>query len=193
MSEHVVNVLAAIIEPKQQDLRKNFELIDPRNPELGYVREVLTPEERKILGKHHRTSHWKQMNSMGVRHNVMSFYIPSPEIPGTGGRLMWIEGMLAKWPGDSFIVGVWNPDGSQYGTTIIPAVTAWNEETGESDILVPESIEGTPVYPISDRVMECMPDDVTYDPVTGAEVTRVPASKYKDVIQMSGWKPRRWS
>lgn len=78
------------------------------------------------------------------------------------------------------VVGAWNPDGSQYGTTIVIGVDGV------------ETIVGTPIYPLHPKLLDFMPDDVVYDE-NGLEVSRKRPTKLKQVHKYLGWADRRWT
>lgn len=83
-------------------------------------------------------------------------------------------------------MGSWNMDGTRYGISR----HFINQGTMEAPDIV-ETIEGTPSIPLHPSLMGVMPDDVTYDE-SGNEVSRQPASTFKQVILKCGQKPRRF-
>lgn len=90
-----------------------------------------------------------------------------------------------KWWGG--VVGAWNRDGTQYGTTTVPATYDF-----DGNEVTPSSITGTPIYAINPNILKFMPDDVTYDS-EGNETSRTPALAPKEVNKLLGWGDRIWA
>jgi len=55
-----------------------------------------------------------------------------------------------------------------------------------------EVVQGTHMYPIHAQYLKIFPDDVTYDE-DGNETSRTAAVAPKEVNNILGWKPRRWT
>jgi hypothetical protein len=89
-------------------------------------------------------------------------------------------GNIAKWlglyAGKAFVCGAWHMGGLQLGTAL--------DEDG--------NLIGSPLYPIDPRLVEFMPDDVTYNE-DGAELSRTPATEPKQLNLMAGQKPRNFT
>lgn len=114
----MINVLFAVNQDTYEKLRDNFR----RDEDGNRLRTDLTDAQAKKL----RTSihsHWKTPTLGGTVYHVASWYVP--EIYGDGSRdavitdgLKWVEFLTNKWPSKFHILGAWNKDGSQFGTTI---------------------------------------------------------------------------
>jgi len=187
----MINVLIAIEQAVAVKLRDNFRLIDKDNPELGTVRNDLTPAQKKKL-KMAYSGHHKKVTVAGTTYIIIDFYFPPITVGSTKDpveddpRLLWLERFKELLPGKEFVLGAWDRTGAQYGTKIIPPTY---DENG--DEVTGETIEGTPVYPIHARLLDVMPDDVTYDE-NGNETSRTAATAPKQVHKILGWKDRRW-
>lgn len=179
-----VNVLFALKDSHYQLLLDNFRVDQFGNR----IRTDLTKTQARKL-RHNYTGAWPSPTIGANVYHVLSFTFPeeledSNDI--TAGH-KWIEFLLTKWPNVWIVVGCWNRNGTQWGTTLVTAV--YDDQGNE---ITPETVIGTPVYPVHPQHMRIMPDDVTYDE-NGNEVSRTPASAPKDVNLICGWSPRRWA
>ena len=180
-----VNVLFALKEINYQRLKDNFRA----DADGNRIRTDFTVSQALKL-KDHYDGTWPPVTIASTQYRVIMFTFP--EIPNDRGDISsghkWVDFLVNNpdFSGAFILIGVWNMDGSQWGTTIVPAV---RDEDGTE--ITPESIEGTPVYPLHPQHMLIMPDDVTYDQ-DGNETSRVPAAAPKDVCLVGGWEPRIW-
>jgi len=88
-----------------------------------------------------------------------------------------LEQMLQAY--NPVIVGMWNPDGTEYGTEKVIA------EDGT------EGITGTPIYPFdSQEYLGMMPDEIVTDADGNVVSTSRPAQA-KELHNWAGWKKRR--
>lgn len=169
----MINVIFAINQTTWDLLKQNFQ----RDVDGIRLRTDLTVEQASKL-RSNIFGHWKVPNIAGTDYHVISWYVPSTT---------WIEFLLTEYPGKFIIVGAWRRDGSQFGTTIVPAT--YDENLVEA---TPETVIGTPQYPIHAQYMKIFPDDVTYDQ-NGNELTRSAAAAPKEVNKLFGWSDRRWT
>ncbi len=173
----LVNVLFAVRPAVRKALLDNFRLKDPDDPSLGRVREDLTLAQARKL-RNAFTGRWGKITVNGKVFAILCFYVPSTPMSRTNKKLRWVEFILRRWPARFFVVGVWNRDGTQYGTRIEPPeYTAEVAADGTvSQIMTkPQTITGTPVYPVHPRAIEFMPN-----------------GEFEDVLNFSGWAKRRW-
>lgn len=183
-----VNVILAVNDDTWQRLKDNFTLVDPEDLSLGYVQNDLTNAERRKLRGAYR-GHWKSPTLGGTVYHAISLYVPAERI-GETDQLKYVEYLPNKWPNKFIIIGVWNRDGTQWGTYKVPA--QWDISDPWNPVqTVPETIAGTPVYPIPAQALQLMPDDVIYD-ANGQEISRNTATNFKNVHTLSGWKERNW-
>ena len=84
------------------------------------------------------------------------------------------------------IIGIWNLDGSELGTTIIKHPAVYNEEELITEAF--ETIEGTPKYPFKKDVYQgLIPPRIQTDE-EGNETSRV---EFYDICNFSGFKTKR--
>ena len=182
-----VNVLFGITKPTVAILRGNY----ARNlDDTGYERNELTEDERQRF-KLYMSGHWKSEVSGAVEWDCISSYVDTvitdPRNDPDNPELRDVIAALDKFAGNIFVIGVWNVDGTQYGTKRIQAT--YDVEGNE---VTPETITGTPHYPINlARAIKYMPDDVVYD--NGTELSRADAIQFKEVNKLAGWKDRLWT
>lgn len=88
-----------------------------------------------------------------------------------------LDNLAVTYPTQFIIVGAWRWDGRQVGTR-------WNSDRTD--------VTGTPTYPIHPRLIDLMPDEVTYD-AEGNEVSRVRPTGLSDVNLLLGQSPRRFT
>lgn len=196
----LINVLIAVEQPIAVKLKQNFTLVDPDDHTQGFVRNDLTNAQRKKL-RTVLSGHWKGPNIQGTDYVILSMYLPNiPVNDGSDGepedlRLLWLEKFKELLPGQEFTLGAWDRTGAQYGTSIVPAVWDYTDPQNPVEV-TPETIEGTPVYPIHSRIASnpelIFPDAVTYD-ANGNETSRTPATGPSEVNKLLGWEDRRWS
>lgn len=180
-----VNVLLALEQSVANKLKQNFQFVDPQDRDQGYVRNDLTQAQREKL-RGTLFDYWKGPTFQSTTYVIIALYLPATPMTKDDLRLKWLETLFSLLPGTNFILGAWNPDGSEYGTWIIPPVYDPSIENAHVE-LEPERIVGTPVYPIDSRVL-ANPDKIFPDDLSGT-----PAAGPKEVINIFGWKPRRWA
>jgi hypothetical protein len=183
-----INVLFALELPVAIKLRQNFMLVDRDDPDQGYIRNDLTPAQRAKLRTVFVSKH-KRVTVSGTEYVILDFYFPDITVDRNSKELLWLEKLKELLPGQEFVIGAWQSNGLEYGTYIIPAtIDAQGEE------LTPESIGGTPVYPIHNYVNNnqelIFPDVLTYD-INGVE-SFTPATEPKQVHSIQGWSDRRF-
>lgn len=183
-----VNVIFAVNETTWGFLKQNFQ----HDVDGNRLRTDLTDSQaRKLRANVH--GHWKTPDIGGTTYHVVSWYIPEiyidDEVGETSG-LKWLEFLLTEFPNKFHVIGAWNYDGSQFGTEIASAVMDYSNPENPVEV-TPETVNGTPIYPIHTQYMKIFPDDVEYDG-EGNEVSRTPASGPKEVNKVAGWADRRW-
>lgn len=101
----------------------------------------------------------------------------------TPNELLQIRNALnAEFPGQLRTIGAWWFDGRQVGT----------EWELDEDGVRTGGITGQPLFPLGARVLEFMPDDVTYDE-DGVETSRTRPIVLSDINLGFGQKPRQFS
>lgn len=180
----MINVIIAIETATAIKLRDNFKLVDPQDPSQGYVRNDLNNAQRRKL-RTHISGHWKGPTFQGTPYVIVSMYFPNDRVAADDPRLWWLEKFKQLLPGKEFVLGAWDRTGAQYGTRIIPAVKDYTDP--ENPVLVtPETVTGTPVYPIPNLVLN-NPDQIFPD------VDGIPATGPSEVNKILGWADRNWS
>lgn len=91
-----------------------------------------------------------------------------------------IDDLVANEPNRVRIGGAWHFDGRQVGTQF----------TRDADGNI-TGVTGTPTYPLHTRLLEFMPDIVTWDE-DGNEISRVRPTSLTDVNLLQGQKERRF-
>ena len=174
------NVILALELAVAIKLKQNFTNTEPdsERPPV-WERDDLTNAQRKKL-KSVYAGKFKNATVAGTEYAVLNFYFPDIPVSDTDLKLLWLERLKELLPGKEFVLGAWGADGAEYGTTIT------RRPNGSI------AITGTPVYPIHARILDIMPDDVTYDE-DGNETGRTPATAPKQVHKIAGWADRRWS
>ena len=92
-----------------------------------------------------------------------------------------LDDLTTNFPNHVKIVGAWHWDGRQAGTQFVR--DAEGNITGTS---------GSPTYPLHARLIQFMPDDVTYDE-NGNETSRTRPTVPSDVNLAMGQSPRRFT
>lgn len=117
-----------------------------------------------------------------------------PQDPDPGTVLTILQYVREAFPGAVVIADVFTQDGVRHGQTLVPAVL-----DDDGNVIVPEQVTGTPTYPPLPKLdmLLYMPDDVVYDtdpesPGFGNEISRTPATDYKQVELLAGWRDRRY-
>lgn len=114
----------------------------------------------------------------GKTYHMISIYLED----GTDA----LARLTAEWPSHFIVIGAWLLDGRQLGTEWELDVDG--NRTGNTT--------GTPTFPVHAHAWRLMPDRVTYDPVTGDEVSRTPATSnadLRDINVLAGQAPRRFT
>jgi len=180
----MINVLIAVERPIAAKLRDNFKLVDPADPSQGFVRNDLNNAQRRKL-RLFLSDHWKGPTYQGTVYEILSMYFPDDRVADDDLRLLWLERFKQLLPGKEFVLGAWDKTGAQYGTVIVPAVYDYTDPENPVEV-TPETIEGTPVYPIPAIVLnnpdQIFPDDADGNPATGPS----------EVNKIFGWEDRRW-
>ena len=111
--------------------------------------------------------------------NLWSVYFDEPKdiLIRVKNALDYLE---ATYPLQFVIAAAWHWDGRQVGTQ-------YTYDEGEIT-----GITGTPTYPIHTKLIDFMPDIVTYD-VDGNELTRTAATILSDVNLLAGQSPREFT
>lgn len=111
-----------------------------------------------------------------------------PQDPNPGPAITVLHYLREVFPGQLQIVDVFKSDGIRHGQTYIAP-----QFDQDGNPLSPEQIIGQPTYPPLDKATMVlhMPDDVTYDN-DGNEISRTPATDYKEVHTILGFSPRRY-
>lgn len=187
-----INVILALELAVAQKLRQNFINTNP-DPEGDPIwqRNDLTNAQREKLRSVYGDK-FKRVTVATVEYVILNFYFPlitvgSRQDPPTNDlTLHWLEQLKILLPGQEFVLGAWDHTGAQYGMTLIPAVL-----DDEGNEVTPEQMVGDPVYPVHARLLDIMPDDVTYDE-NGNETNRTVATEFKQTHKILGWADRRW-
>lgn len=182
-------MLIAVAADTFQRLKDNFRLVDPTDPTQGYVQNDLTDAQRdKLLSNF--LEHWLTPTFQGTVYHIVALQVS--EKIDDNGKLVWVEWLLNKWPSKFILIGVWNRDGTQFGTTRVPAVYDYSDPMAPV-LVTPASISGTPVYPVPAQATpaKIMPPDVIYD-ANGAIVSSSAASDYKPVFSIFGYSDPVW-
>lgn len=117
-----------------------------------------------------------------------------PQDPDPKDVLTIVHYIREAFPGAVVIADVFTQDGVRHGQTLVPAVL-----DDDGNVIVPEQVTGTPTYPPLPKLdmLLYMPDDVVHDtdpesPGFGNEISRTPATDYKQVELLAGWRDRRY-
>lgn len=110
-----VNILFALKDTHFQALKDNFRF----NEDGSRVREDLTVNQAKKL-RHHVDGHWPTPTIGGTVYHVISWTIPmiweDDEDHSLG--LKWVNFLDNKWPAAFILIGAWERNGCQLGTSI---------------------------------------------------------------------------
>lgn len=111
-----------------------------------------------------------------------------PDDPDPKEIVTVIHYLREVFPGSIQVMDVFKVEGVRHGQTLIPAT--FDDQGNE---ITPEEIIGIPTYPPMPKTnaLEFMPDDVVYDN-DGNEVSRTPATDYKQVNKVLGFADRRY-
>lgn len=111
---------------------------------------------------------------------------PADPFPKT--ILTVVHYLRESFSGGLKVLDVFKRDGIRHGQTLVPAVL---DENGQ--VVTPEQIIGQPTYPPVGKteMLDYMPDDVVYDD-DGNEISRTPATEYKEVHNVLGYSSRRY-
>lgn len=129
--------------------------------------------------------HWKTVDIDGTSFKLASIIITEGEGPA----------LVAAFSPDGIIMGAWIKDGCQYGTQYTQVENGTDTITVDgNDFTVPHYdrvLTGTPLIPLHPRLLDFMPDEVTYD-AAGVETSRTLATTLKEVANIFGWAPREY-
>lgn len=192
----LVNIGVAIKTIKAPELAANLHYDTEGNRLLSTI-----PDDEVCQLHEYASGFWKNVvhPETGEEYRIVSFYIPLNTIGDDDNRLTLVESLLNRYPDDIAIVGAWNKNGSQYGTTLIEKLYEYPVDLSDMHnpvfldkvIISDEIIIGEPVYPINPLVGLAMPDIVVYDSENN-EISRTSATQPKEVHKLAGWKDRRW-
>lgn len=200
----MINVWLAIEKSNWQAFRNNFRMKNDPSGALDADGNPVQIPRRKDFSKRmmkflrrHTHGHWKAptitVNGTDYEFRVLNLYISGDTVgahqdPQEDDPKLWeLRRIRQILPGREFILGAWDTKtGVQYGQTLVPATYDVN-----GDELTPETITGDAVYPINNvRVRRFLPDDVTSDE-DGNEISRTPASAFKQCNKLQGHPDRR--
>lgn len=153
----MINVLFSISTPVVDLLRNNFKKDEDSKP---IASDLTTSEKRKFAI--HKGDMWKVVTVGAKNKELVSVTLRSVD---------YIDEAKAKFAGEVDVIGVWLPDGTQLGQTLIPAT--YDNEGNE---VTPESVIGTATYPVDKPFL----------------LQFMPHGSLEDVNLLSGWKNRRW-
>ena len=204
----MVNALIAFTSSQVEGFLDNFRYGPPANPDEGRTpvrlrtdfsqfqttgtpSVTLDPYDRLHLRVDEQTvGLWKKQVVGGpittTLLSIMMTDVTQPDVDQpTDDKLAMIEYMRVFFDGRFQVLGVWKQDGVMHGQVLVPAT--YDMDGVE---LTPESVTGTPTYPLFPGYLNWMPDVVTYD-TDGHETSRTGATEFAQVNQMLGWEPRR--
>ena len=180
---NLINVIFAIDLPVWNQLRSNF----IRNENGQRSRTVEFSDEQEAQLRNHFSGLWKTPNTVGAPDVVVSWYVPDT-LNDAKTRLKFVDDIVAINPAKIEVFGAWHENGAPYGTVLIP--DKWDYSNPENPVLVePEHLEGSPIYLQHLDLLSAMPDDIVYDE-QGDEISRQPATNFKEVHKLMGWNDR---
>jgi len=173
-------------------------IVAVKQSELIAIKEELRPDRVTAItpkgGRIPLKKSERKMLRSGIR-GVFKKFKPTPKAPAFEtfnflidepekiGKLKEITAFLKSTTG-AMVIGAWNKNGTQYGTTIVPAVL----DRDDNEV----TPAGKPVYPLHKKFLTLFADDVTYDE-NGKELSRKPASKPKETTKIYGRADRIWN
>lgn len=135
------------------------------------------------------------MSTMHVRDVIVS--LEDDNNPGEfENKLAMVEYLRDNFDARYQVMGCWYESDPQYVTSegkvvmhgeTITRATFDNEDPPNE--LTPETIGGKRTYPLNPNYLRWMPDDVEYD-ADGNEISRTPATEFKDVNLLQGHPQR---
>jgi hypothetical protein len=151
------NVWIAIPEDDHNELNNRRGTEDNVGPARQFVDGQLDPQQVQSMYLAHQ-------QGQTVRH-LWNIVLNDREGPFNEQ----INAFRQEFPGAQ-VLGCWNPNGTQYGTTLVQNVVSVDP------YIIEETVTGTPAYEISDQLINYMPNGVL-----------------EDVVVVAGWKPRRFT
>lgn len=127
----------------------------------------------------------KQLVTMMVA-DITELDWTDPQDPSPGTVLTIVHYIREAFPGAVQVLDCFTADGVRHGQSLVPELDVDGNVIGET-------IVGQPTYPplTKTEFLQYVPDDVTYDQ-NGNEISRLPATNYKQVILPAGYSSRRY-